>query len=99
MAAYNSLSPYYATGQAYGYLDVINWRQVPFETDDLLYTLPKNYEFRPDLLSYDLYQTVELWWVFSVRNPDVIQDPIFDMVAGTQIYLPKLSSLQATLGA
>jgi len=99
MAIYNSLSPYYSTSQANGYLDVINWRQVPVEADDLLYTLPKNYEFRPDLLSFDLYQTVELWWVFAMRNPNVIQDPIFDMTAGIQIYLPKLSSLKTTLGA
>jgi len=98
MAVYNSLSPYYTTNQAYGYLDVINWRQIPSEVDDILYTIPKNYEFRPDLLSFDLYGDVGLWWVFAVRNPQVIQDPVFDMIAGLQIYLPKLSSIKVTLG-
>jgi hypothetical protein len=98
MANYSTLSPYYITSQAFGYLDVINWRAIPAETDDILFTVTKTYEHRPDLLSYDLYQDVGLWWVFAVRNPTIIQDPIFDMVAGVQIYIPKLSSLKLTLG-
>jgi len=98
MANYSSTSPYYTTSQSYGYLDIINFRPIPAATDDILYKLVKTYEYRPDLLSYDLYQTVELWWVFAMRNPTSIQDPIFDMKAGVEIYLPKLSSLKTSLG-
>lgn len=98
MAAYSTLSPYYSTNQSKGYLDVINWRDVPSEADDVVYTITKTYEYRPDLLAYDLYGDAGLWWVFSVRNPNTIQDPIFDMVAGAQIQLPKLASLKTTLG-
>jgi hypothetical protein len=32
------------------------------------------------------------------RNLDVIQDPIWDFVPGTQIYLPKSGSLKQVLG-
>jgi len=39
-----------------------------------------------------------LWWVFAARNPDVIQDPIFDLNAGVQIYIPKITTLKDTLG-
>jgi hypothetical protein len=53
---------------------------------------------RPDLLANDLYQNSELWWVFAVRNPDVIKDPVYDFVPGQQIYIPQLPFLKSTLG-
>lgn len=98
MAKYQAKSPYYTTTKANGYLDVIDWRTVPAAVDDILFTVTKSYEFRPDLLAYDLYQDVGLWWVFAVRNPSILQDPVFDMVPGVKIYLPKLSNLKAGLG-
>jgi hypothetical protein len=45
-----------------------------------------------------MYDNAALWWVFTQRNLDVIQDPIFDFVPGTQIYIPKRSSLFSVLG-
>ena len=98
MSRYNNLSPYYSTNQSSGYLDVIEWRSIPVEDDDILFTLTKSYEHRPDLLAYDLYGDVGLWWVFSVRNSSKIKDPVFDMLAGTAIYIPKLSSIKTSLG-
>jgi hypothetical protein len=98
MANYSPLSPYYTTGQPFGYLDIANFRSIPAASDDILFTVVKPYENRPDLLAYDLYQTVQLWWVFALRNPSVIQDPVFDMKSGVKIFLPKLSSLKITLG-
>jgi hypothetical protein len=98
MATYDNLSPYYLTTVNGGYLDVMTWREIPAEADDILYTIHKSYENRPDLLAHDLYGDVKLWWVFSMRNPSKIKDPIFDMVSGTSIYLPKLSSIKITLG-
>jgi len=95
---YNKLSPYYTTTDQDGYLDVINFRDIPAETDDILFEVTKNYENRPDLLAYDLYGDVNLWWVFVVRNKTAIKDPIFDLVAGTKIYLPKLSTIKSALG-
>jgi hypothetical protein len=95
---YSKTSPYYNTGKDTGYLDVWATRTFPFQTDDILYELDAKYQNRPDLLSFDLYNTVELWWVFAVRNPSIIEDPIFDMVAGIRIYLPKLTTLKQSLG-
>jgi hypothetical protein len=71
---------------------------VPKDTTDVKFSVTSQYAHRPDLLAYDLYQNVNLWWVFAVRNPDVLQDPVFDMAAGVQIYLPKLSNLRVSLG-
>jgi hypothetical protein len=97
-AEYNKTSPYYKSEQTNGYLDVMTWRTVPAENDDLLFTVTKSYEHRPDLLAYDLYKDVGLWWVFSERNPAVLKDPVFDLEAGVKIYLPKLSSMKRVLG-
>lgn len=95
---YTKLSPYYLTNVNGSYLDIVNFRNIPSQTDDVYYTVTSQYEFRPDLLAYDLYGDVNLWWVFSVRNKDVIKDPIYDLYAGQSIYLPKLSTLKNTLG-
>jgi hypothetical protein len=98
MTTYNKTSPYYNTSMVNNYLDVINFRDIPKERDDILFELTATYEHRPDLLAYDLYKDQKLWWVFAVRNRSVIKDPVFDMVAGVKIYLPKASTLQKVIG-
>jgi len=98
MATYGVTSPYYSTVQTPGYLDVINFRDIPATSTDIVYALDKKYEHRPELLAYDLYGNVDLWWVFAVRNKSIIQDPVFDMVAGLKIYIPSQSGLQSALG-
>jgi len=99
MANYSSSSPWFITPINKNYLDLLNIRPVSAETDDFLYTIESQYSYRPDLLSYDLYGTPDLWWVFIQRNLDVLQDPIFDFIPGVQIYIPKNSSLIKVLGA
>lgn len=98
MATYSNTSPYSSTGQENGYLDVMVWRPIPVETDDILFTVTASYTHRPDLLAYDLYSDSKLWWVFAARNPSVLKDPIFDLEPGVKIYLPKQSSMKQTLG-
>lgn len=98
MSMYTKVSPYYSTDDSNGYLDFITFRDIPSETDDILFEVTNNYENRPDLLAYDLYGDVGLWWVFSVRNKNVIKDPVFDLISGTKIYLPKLTTIKAALG-
>jgi hypothetical protein len=98
MAIYKNTSPYSETDYSKGYLDVITFRSVPESVGDIVYTIPKEYENRPDLLAYKLYGDVDLWWVFSVRNSNIIRDPVFDMVAGITIYLPTQDTLKSILG-
>lgn len=98
MSNFSKTSPYYTTPIANGYLDVMNFRDIPNEVDDILFEVTSTYENRPDLLAYDLYQNEKLWWVFSMRNKRVLKDPIYDLVAGAKIYLPKYSTLQRVLG-
>lgn len=98
MATYTNTSPWYNTQLTQNYLDILSIRPVSAEPDDYLYTIDPQYTYRPDLLAYDLYGQTTLWWVFIQRNLDVLQDPIFDFVAGTKIYIPKPQSLRDILG-
>jgi len=98
MAVYNQSSPYAATRQTSFYLEPLNIRPVPADSDDFLYTIENQYEGRPDLLAYDLYGDSNLWWVFVQRNMEVIKDPIYDFEPGVKIYIPKKTNLQKYLG-
>lgn len=98
MAFYKNTSPYSRTSMTNGYLDVLTLVDIPAYSDDPQYTLNAKYMHRPDLLAYDLYNDSKLWWVFSVRNKEVIKDPIYDMVPGQTIYLPKLATVRSAIG-
>jgi hypothetical protein len=98
MAIYSPTSPYYNTGFTQFYLDLMANRPIPKLKDDLLIQLNTTYQYRPDLLAYDLYNDAALWWVFYQRNPNTLQAPPLDFKSGLQIYLPQLSTLRETLG-
>lgn len=98
MATYTNTSPWASTEIVQNYLGILNIRPVAAEEDDYLYKIEPQYTHRPDLLSYDLYGTSKLWWVFTQRNLNVLQDPIYDFVPGVEIYIPKRSGLAKVLG-
>lgn len=98
MASYPKTSPWNKTNSNNMYLEPLVIRPVPAEDDDAIYTIENQYHNRPDLLSYDLYGTPKLWWVFVQRNMSILKDPIYDFAAGTQIQLPKKSNLSQYLG-
>ena len=100
MADYTQSSPWHNTPENTSgeYMDLLRVRTVPSSPDDALYEIEPQYNFRPDLLAYDLYGTPKLWWVFAQRNLDILKDPVFDFVAGTKIYLPQGRHLRENLG-
>jgi hypothetical protein len=98
MANYSNTSPYFGTEMRSTYLDVLNPRTLTAEEDDQSYTIERTYAYRPDLLAYDLYGTPRLWWVFTQRNPDQIEDPIYDFKPGVTIKLPKKENVLKDLG-
>jgi hypothetical protein len=98
MDQYNKSSPYADTQLTSGYLDVINFIDIPSQNDDIQFTITSLYMHRPDLLAYDLYGDSQLWWVFAVRNKDVILDPLYDFVPGQVIFLPKLETIKLVMG-
>jgi len=94
---YRSSSPYYLTTSFNNKLGIMRKRSFPFEDDDLTYTIEEIYNNRPDFLAHEIYNNANLWWVFAVRNPDTLIDPVFDFVAGVTIYIPKITTLQKSL--
>ena len=98
MANYSRTSPYFNTTQNDVNLEIFNPRPITAETDDQSYTIERTYAYRPDLLAYDLYGSPRLWWVFAQRNPDQIEDPIYDFKPGVTIQLPKKENLLKDLG-
>lgn len=96
---YPATSPYYLSGIVNTkFLDVMVNRPIPSYISDVFWAITPVYEYRPDLLAYDLYSDPRLWWVFSQRNPNRLPDPYFDFVTGKEIYLPKLDTLKKALG-
>ena len=98
MARYSQTSPYFETEQINDSLDILNPRTITAEGDDQVYTIERTYAYRPDLLAYDLYGSPRLWWVFAQRNPDQLEDPIYDFKPGVTIQLPKASNITTDLG-
>jgi hypothetical protein len=98
-AKYSNRSPWNKTPQFPGYLGTFSIRPVSAEPDDYLYSIEPQYNYRPDLLAHDLYGSSKYWWVFTQRNMDIIEDPVFDFRAGVQIYIPKKDSLLKVLGS
>ena len=98
MARYSNTSPYFETAELTDSLDVLVPRTLTAELDDQSYTIERTYAYRPDLLAYDLYGSPRLWWVFAQRNPDEIEDPIYDFKPGVTIQLPKKENVLKDLG-
>ena len=98
MASYAKTSPYSKTFQGKESLGILDKRLFLFEPDDILYEIDSFYDKRPDLLAHDLYGSAKLWWVFMHRNMDTITDPIFSFTEGTQIRVPKKTTLEKYLG-
>jgi len=98
MANYDSTSPYYLTPYSQFFLDVMTNRPFPRESDDQILVITQTYQYRPDMLAFDLYDNASLWWVFYQRNPNTLTKPPLDFKADVQIYLPKITTLRNALG-
>lgn len=98
MSNYTSTSPYFVTPYSQFFLDTMVDRPIPKLSDDQVFRINQTYQYRPDLLAFDLYETPTLWWVFYQRNPNTLTAPPWDFAAGTDIYLPKITTLRSVLG-
>ena len=95
---YTQDSPYANTEMHGEYLDIMAFRTIPPKDDDVVFTISMTYKYRPDLLAGDLYNNTNLWWVFQMRNPNTLVDPIYDFDVGLKIYIPKQETIEQALG-
>lgn len=98
MANYSEKSPYFDTPYTQFYLDPMVDRPIPRQSDDTYFKINQTYQYRPDLLAFDLYDEPGLWWVFYQRNPNTLVAPPWDFEAGRGIYIPKMATLRSVLG-
>lgn len=54
--------------------------------NDIFFQVTKELEKRPDLISFDIYGTADLWWVIYEFNE--INDPFFDLTQGQILRMP-----------
>lgn len=80
------------------FLDVNNLPSLPQNVNDESYVINAMYDERPDLLAHELYGSARLWWVFTLRNPDLIKDPIRDFKSGLRIFLPSAENVNIIAG-
>ena len=97
MSTYSKTSPYYGTTTWGPFLDIWQGKKIPVSSDDAVYQIDSPYDLRPDLLAYDLYRDTGLWWVFAIRNPDVLPDPLMNFRTGRIIYVPSLNTIKQAL--
>ena len=96
---YPPFSPYAVTPQSSWYIGRYKHRSILSDPDDSKLVVDLKHQYRPDLLSNDLYGTPVYWWIFMLRNMNVIRDPIWDMKVGIEIYYPTFERLSKVIGA
>lgn len=80
------------------YLDSSNATIIQSDVNDSTIIISHTHNLRPDLLSNELYGTPDLWWVFTLRNPDLLLDPIYDFITGKEIKIPTSERVFGLLG-
>lgn len=94
---YQKSSVYYLTPQSNNTLGTwVPPNVQPSDSDGVL-VISSRYVHRPDLLSSDLYGTPKLWWVFAMVNPDLIKDPIYDLVDGVVVRYPSKTNIEGLI--
>jgi hypothetical protein len=75
------------------FLDINQLPVFPETISDEEFVVTAEFDERPDLLAYKLYGSPRLFWVFALRNLDVISDPIRDFKPGLVIMLPSTETV------
>lgn len=97
--SYPPTSIYATTPQTSWYLDRFKFRKIPADPGDTLYTLQPRHTNRPDILANELYGSSAYYWIFAIRNPALRADPIWNFIAGLEIYVPTPSYLKKVIGS
>lgn len=79
------------------YLDVWEPVEISANINDKEIEIDSKYHQRPDLHSNDLFGTPRLWWVFAMRNKNILIDPLDDHKSGTRIFIPSSSIIKGLI--
>lgn len=70
------------------YLDLWKDPGMAFSDSDEKLAIPSKYNKRPDLMATEIYGSPNYWWLFALRNVDILIDPVEDFVTGLEIRIP-----------
>ena len=65
----------------------IKYPEIPLSVNDL-YIMTTSGD-RLDTLANQFYQDVDLWWIITTANPDVIRRDSFNLKPGIEIRIPQ----------
>lgn len=60
-------------------------------------TVDPKYQYRPDLLSYALYDNSSYWWLIVMLNRNSLKDPIRDLKAGMSLLVLSRADLDGIM--
>ena len=69
------------------YYKNIKYPEIPLSFNDIYVTTTSG--DRLDNLAHQFYQDVDLWWVITTANPDVIRRDSFNLKPGIEIRIPQ----------
>ena len=69
------------------YYKALKYPEIPLTFDDIYVTTTSG--DRLDNIANQFYDDVDLWWVISIANPDVIRRDSFNLKPGIEIRIPK----------
>tara|TARA_B100001094_G_C18170272_1_gene794673 strand:- start:2043 stop:2348 length:306 start_codon:yes stop_codon:yes gene_type:complete len=69
------------------YYKPIKYPEIPVSINDL-YVITSDND-RLDLLANQFYKDVDLWWVISTANPNIIRRDSFNLKPGIEIRIPQ----------
>tara|TARA_B100000424_G_scaffold202029_1_gene159124 strand:- start:444 stop:755 length:312 start_codon:yes stop_codon:yes gene_type:complete len=73
----------------------IKYPNIPLSIDDI-YAITIDGD-RLDLIANQFYNDVDLWWIISTANPDIIRRDSFNLRPGLQIRIPDPASVNNIL--
>ena len=81
-ASYKKNSAYYSTSSFGQFLDILTYRPITTKPDDVVYTVDAIYQFRPDMLAFDLYGDSAYGGCLLLAIPMLLKIPCWISVPG-----------------
>ena len=78
-----------------GVYKYLKYPNIPLSTDDIYATTLVG--DRLDLIADQFYKDVDLWWVITTANPDIIRRDSFNLKPGLQIRIPSPNRITSIL--
>ena len=99
MASFHSRDSFLRNAGTFeGFLDVNSLPKIPEDAYEIEYKIKDAHAGRPDILATEMYGTPRLWWVFALKNPDIIKDPLNDFKPGVMIKIPSPEIIKNMMG-